>query len=297
LCQQACIQEGITEKQVTKKTLSVNYDVLREKALNDLSNKFDEISIEFARGKKLRPEGRAPYLHILKWLSESDGWSIKLNDEIALHGDLKNSVGQVVKKGYLNELIEEKESLEDVFHYDNKSTILSVEDPQYIFYIRNIPWNNFAKRVGYTKTYFESRYDIALSFAGSNRKEAEKLFEELEKREIEVFYDKNEQHNILAEDVEEYLGPIYESEAKYVVCLLGPEYPNKIWTKFESEQFRHRFGENDVIPIFFQNAPKGMFDISTSVGGLSYDPSGNMESQIEDIAQTLSLRIKSDRLE
>ena len=49
-------------------------------------------------------------------------------------------------------------------------------------------------------------YDYALSFAGSDRDIAEALFRELQEREFEIFYDKNEQHRILAEDVEEYLG-------------------------------------------------------------------------------------------
>ena len=39
--------------------------------------------------------------------------------------------------------------------------------------------------------------------------------------EFEVFYDKNEEHRILAENVEDYLGPIYRSEAAFVVCFLG----------------------------------------------------------------------------
>ena len=50
---------------------------------------------------------------------------------------------------------------------------------------------------------------------------------------MEVFYDQNEQHRILAEDVEEYLAPIYASDALLVVCILGPEYPKRIWTKFQ----------------------------------------------------------------
>jgi hypothetical protein len=72
---------------------------------------------------------------------------------------------------------------------------------------------------------------------------------ELAAREISVFYDKNEQHRILANDVEEYLAPIYRSESRFVVVLLSRDYPRKIWTKFESEQFKQRFGDHSVIPI------------------------------------------------
>jgi hypothetical protein len=51
------------------------------------------------------------------------------------------------------------------------------------------------------------------------------LFAGLAERELEVFYDKNEQHRMLAQDVEEYLRPIYQSEAQFVVVLLGRDYP------------------------------------------------------------------------
>ena len=35
----------------------------------------------------------------------------------------------------------------------------------------------------------------------------------------------NEQRRILAQDVEEYFRPIYQSEAQFVVVLLGRDYP------------------------------------------------------------------------
>ncbi|HYS09029.1 MAG TPA: hypothetical protein VEP66_09800, partial [Myxococcales bacterium] len=44
---------------------------------------------------------------------------------------------------------------------------------------------------------------------------ADAIFKGLDEREIAVFYDKNEQHRILAEHVEEYLRPIYQSEASF----------------------------------------------------------------------------------
>ena len=291
LCQQTCIQEDVLEKQEETHDVSVSYEVVRERALQSLSANFEDIVITFARGKKFRPKGRAPYLHILKWLSESDNWSINLNDQLAKHTDLKNSVGQVVNKGYLKELIEENPSLKEVFHYNNKNNILSVENPQFIFYIRNIIWNKLAKRAGYRKTYFESKYDFALSFAGTNRNVARRLFKELNERQLEVFFDENEQSRILSEDIEDYLGPIYKSEASYVVCFLGPDYPNRIWTKFESEKFEHRFGSNSVIPVFFEGTTTSTFDTSREIGGYAYNPEESTVEQMKELADLLSSKI------
>jgi hypothetical protein len=42
----------------------------------DLARQFKEAALTFARGSKLRREGRAPYLHILRWLADSDEWSL-----------------------------------------------------------------------------------------------------------------------------------------------------------------------------------------------------------------------------
>jgi hypothetical protein len=168
---------------------------------------------------------------------------------------------------------------------------MTVEDPQFVFFLRNLSWNKLAERVGYLNIRFESKYDFALSFAGADRAIAERLFDALTERELSVFYDLNEQSRILAENVEDYLGPIYKSEASYVLALLGPEYPKRIWTKFESEQFRSRFGEGAVIPIWFTTSPPGMFDESTRVGGITFDPNGDVEVQVNNIANLVSKKI------
>lgn len=60
---------------------------------------------------------------------------------------MKLSISQVIEKGYLKKLIDENDSLQDVVHYDDQSNILTIEDPKFLFYIRNIPWNQFAKEI------------------------------------------------------------------------------------------------------------------------------------------------------
>ncbi len=134
---------------------------------------------------------------------------------------MRGSVGQVVDKGYLTELVESDSEISAVIHFDKVAEQITVEDPQFIFYIRNIPWKGFASELGFMGVAFKNRYDFALSFAGEDWPLAESLVAELESAEVEVFYDKNEQHRILASDIEEYLRPIYQSEALYVVAFLG----------------------------------------------------------------------------
>lgn len=144
---------------------------------------------------------------------------------------------------------------------------------------------------------FEKRYDFALSFSGSDRDVAEAMSEALESADIAVFYDKNEQHRILASDVEEYLRPIYQSEASFVVCLLGPDYPNRIWTKIESDAFKQRFNDGTVIPVWFSNAPLGMFDESRKVGGLTFNRDASLFDQVSAIVDTLVDKLEEHRLD
>jgi hypothetical protein len=101
----------------------------------------------------------------------------------------------------------------------------------------------------------------------------------LSDNELEVFYDLNEQHRILAEDVEEYLAPIYASDAQIVICILGPEYPKRVWTKFESSQFKQRFKSGEVVPIVLDTVPLGMFDEVSKIGHIVWDTSKDVQTQ------------------
>lgn len=296
LCYQISLAGNVTQTQPEAKDIGDLLDEVIDHVINDLKRIFYRPCVEFARGSKLRREGRAPYLHILKWLRDSGDWSIDLREALRANKEHQGSVGQVIDKGHLANLLKEKnEVLSDYFHYQPETSVFSTEDPRLIFYLKVINWRSFSKEVGFTTDFFRGRYDIALSFAGTDRDIAEQLFERLMEREVSVFYDQNEQHRILAEKVEKYLGPIYESEAVYVVPLLSAHFPHRIWTKFESDRFKSRFGENSVIPIRFRDVSDGYFHEGTEYGSLPFDRSGDVERQIDQIVETLCRRLAEDR--
>lgn len=246
----------------------------------------------------MRKDGRAPYLHILFWLAISNEWALDLNQAIRKYPEHRSSVNTVMEQGYLQSFLngEHAELFAECIHYEANTNVISVEDPKFVYYIRNIQWKKFVLEVGYKTINFKSTYDFALSFAGSDRDVAEAIFTRLREEEVSIFYDKNEQYRILAENVEEYLGPIYRSEAQYVVVLLGPNYPKRIWTQFESQQFKERFGEGSVIPIWFDDAPVGAFDVSSKVGGIEFKREGNFDEQINYISETLLKKLADNRL-
>jgi hypothetical protein len=283
----ACLRSGILFSDTTKRTTGISYESIKTEVMSTLARSFHGTAIAFARGTKLRREGRAPYLHLLYWLSQSKSWSINALREADRNQSQRGSVSQVVTKGFLQELINSSPDIQGVLHFDNVSNTLVVQDPQFIYYIRNLSWPQFSEEVGFISIDFPSRYDFALSFAGTDRPIAEALFHALQDNELEVFYDKNEQHRILAEDVEEYLGPIYSSDALLVICILGPDYPKRIWAKFESERFKQRFKSGEVIPIILDTTFPGIFDDATKVGYIAWKTTENFKDQIDSATKDL----------
>jgi hypothetical protein len=292
---EVCKNAGILHRADESTHTAVSFQSVKADVWERLSRVFRERTERFCRGTKMRKEGRAPYLHILRWLAEGSVWTLSLRDAIRAHPEMRGSVTQVVEKGYLDNLVKTDPDISAVLHYDDRAQQLTVEDPQFIFYIRNIPWRDFAERTGFVGIEFAHRYDFALSFAREDRHVAEELMRYLEDGEVEVFYDRNEEHRILAEDLERYLQPIYQSESRFIVALLGPTYPKRVWCKFESDQFKSHFKQGAVIPIWFTTAPPGIFDESRRYGGLEIDPNGDLQQQCERIAKTLLKKLSEDR--
>lgn len=295
LAHQTCLDSGILERKAERLVTGVSFELTRSKVFERLSRTFLLRTQNFARGTRFRREGRAPYLHLLYWLAKCDDWSLSVTRAIRDNQALSGSVTQIVEKGYLGGLVRGDPDIAAVLHYDPKSRDLTIEDPQFVYFLRNISWSRFAEDAGFLTMEFPSRYDFALSFAGPNRPVADALFQCLEEREFEIFYDKNEQHRLLAEDVEDYLRPIYQSDAEYVVVLLGPEYPKRVWTRFESQQFKDRFKSGAVVPVWFADARPGIFDESSRVGGFDFDPADDLSTQVEKIADLLSRKIQEKR--
>lgn len=296
LCHETCLQARLLETcDGQPQPIMVSLQCIREAVLAELSPRFFPIAREFATGNKIRREGRAPYLNLLRWISQTQEGALDTNEAIASNPLLKGSVSQVIEKGHLNTLIASSKKINDLIHFEPKTALLAIEDPKFLYFIRHLIWAKFARQVGYYSIDFDCRYDFALSFAGENRDLAEAIFEGLLTREISVFYDRNEQHRILANDVEEYLAPIYRSESMFVVPLLSKEYPKKIWTKFESDNFKQRFGENSVIPIWYSDTSPGLFDESRRVGGMTFDPSGDLALQAQSITEALARKLEDER--
>jgi predicted transcriptional regulator len=297
LAHHACLKSDILEERDVITPTTISFETLKEFILDDLSVSFSPITIKFCKGQRVKKGSRAPYLHVLYWLSKSEGMSINIDSALVEHQNHRNSVGQILTKGHLKEHYESDEKYSEVIFYNNETTELSIEDPKYFYYIKNLAWSKVAKKIGFHTVEFTSEYDYALSFSGTDREIADYLQGKLADNEISVFYDHNEQARILSQNVEEYLAPIYRSESRFIVPILSQNYPSRIWCKFEADNFKERFGDNSVIPLWFSNCPPGMFDLTNGTGGYTFDPDKDRNSQLNEFANLLIDKIHQIRIE
>ena len=96
LSKETCVHSNILETCSETTELKSSIEVIKEKLLADFERTFYPKARKFAVGNRLRREGRAPYLHLLYWLSLSDEWAIQIDDAYLKYPDHKLSVSQVV---------------------------------------------------------------------------------------------------------------------------------------------------------------------------------------------------------
>jgi serine/threonine protein kinase len=95
-------------------------------------------------------------------------------------------------------------------------------------------------------------YDVAFSYAGEDRIYAKALAKELRRREVKIFYDKDEKATLWGQNLYTSLSDIYQNKARYCVVFLSQHYAAKLWTNHERQAAQARaLKEKDVyiLPI------------------------------------------------
>ena len=83
-------------------------------------------------------------------------------------------------------------------------------------------------------------YDVAISFAGEQRSEAEAIAACLRQSGVKVFYDKYEQANLWGKDLYEHLSDVYQKKARFCLMLVSAAYADKVWTSLERKNAQAR---------------------------------------------------------
>ncbi len=99
-------------------------------------------------------------------------------------------------------------------------------------------------------------FDFAFSFAGEEREYVEAVANELKRRGIKVFYDRDEEIELWGKDLPERFHHIYSEAAKYCVIFVSKQYVDKDWPRLErrgaiERAIRER--EEYILPARFDN--------------------------------------------
>lgn len=97
-------------------------------------------------------------------------------------------------------------------------------------------------------------YDVAISFAGEQRKEAEAIADCLKKNGVSVFYDGYEKADLWGKDLYEHLSAVYEKKARYCLMLVSAAYAAKVWPTHERRNAQARaLSQNTeyILPVRF----------------------------------------------
>ena len=99
-----------------------------------------------------------------------------------------------------------------------------------------------------------TKFDIALSFAGEEREYVDKVANLLKQKGISTFYDKFEEANLWGKNLYDYLSDIYLNQARYTIMFISSNYAKKLWTGHERQAMQARaFQESSeyILPVRF----------------------------------------------
>lgn len=95
-------------------------------------------------------------------------------------------------------------------------------------------------------------YDIAISFAGEDRKIAEEIAGKLKAIGIKVFYDSYEKATLWGKDLYGHLNEVYKNKATFCLMVISNDYKDKQWTNHERKAAQARaFSQNKeyILPL------------------------------------------------
>jgi len=132
-------------------------------------------------------------------------------------------------------------------------------------------------------------FDVAISFAGTERKYAKQLAELISASGFKVFYDDFYPEQLWGKDLVAFFDRIYRKASKYCVMFISAEYENRIWTTHErrSAQARalHEKGREYILPIRVDQTE--LEGLQPTIGYLPLD-----QYSIEQIAELLIKKLK-----
>jgi hypothetical protein len=102
-----------------------------------------------------------------------------------------------------------------------------------------------------------TNFDVAISFAGTERGLAEQLATRLQAAGIAVFYDNFYPEHLWGKNLQVFFDEIYRKKSRYCVVFISQEYRDRKWTSHELRSAQARAleekGNEYILPIRIQD--------------------------------------------
>ncbi len=101
------------------------------------------------------------------------------------------------------------------------------------------------------------KYDLAISFAGEDRRIVEQIATKLAEAGYKIFYDLWEASDILGRDLAVYFDDVYRNKSRYCAIFLSSDYVRKTWPKHEFRSaLARKLEEQDdyILPLRLDDA-------------------------------------------
>ena len=120
-------------------------------------------------------------------------------------------------------------------------------------------------------------YDVAISFAGEDRKFAEAIATGLREAGVNVFYDNFYASELWGEDLSVSLRKVYHEASRFCIMVISAPYVEKMWTNFKRQQAIERLvkqkGRAYILPVRLDGYSDEVPGLSGLIGFLSVDSS------------------------
>ena len=135
------------------------------------------------------------------------------------------------------------------------------------------------------------QFDVALSFAGTQREQAEALAKIVRAAGYEVFYDYFYEEHLWGKDLYVFFDEIYRKKARFCVMFVSQEYRDRMWTTHERQSAQARAleekGAEYILPIEVEQIE--LPGLRPTIKRIQLSP----KCSIEEIAQMLIRKLQA----
>lgn len=291
ICRLSCVEADVMRTAADELRVPVDLPEIGSLVVQQYDGRYLKKVVSLARGRRGARSVHDTYYEIIEQVAKSSKNHIsrdELYHAVVTPADprkkdrIRSSFYRAIKA--LPTVIEEN-GLSEVLIYENDT--LTIDDPTLRFYLDHLDFSRVKSQVNIRRVGYE--YDVAVSFAGSDRAVVDNLVRVLKARGLEVFYDFDQQAQLWGKNLRKELARVYGRQAQYMIVCLSDDYPERDWTTFELEigmNAASKRTEDYLLPLIIGTNRPAITGLPATVGHISLS-----ERSMEDVAEYLLEKI------